>query len=206
MQEKVREILGDNDRQKNEEIEIERKWSVDKQTLPANLSSYDKIEIEQGYFKDRDGKTHRLRKYIDKEGELFFQMQTKTRLGTERSHGSREESRFLNEREFSILWALTEGMRIKKTRYYIPYLINLNGEDVRLKIELDFFQTPMTNKIKKKKEIVMAEVEFTSKEQSDWFTSNKWPNWFKEDITDKDGSSSKSIAKRFGKKAKKDKK
>ncbi len=94
-------------------------------------------------------------------------------------------------------------MRIKKTRYYIPYQTVINGQNIYLKIELDFFQTPKSNKIKARRQIIMAEVEFTSKEQSDWFTSDKWPNWFKEDITDKDGSSSKSIAKRFGKNDKK---
>ncbi len=170
------------------EIEIERKWSVRKKQIP-DLTGFDKIEIEQGYFKDHNGKTRRLRKFVDKNGKVFYQEQFKTKLGDKRSDGSEEESRFLSEDEFSILWPQTEGVRIKKTRYYIPYRVNLNGEEVELKIELDFFQNG---------EIVMAEVEFTNKEQSDWFTSDKWPNWFKKDITDNKGVSSKSIAKKFG--------
>lgn len=48
----------------------------------------------------------------------------------------------------------------------------------------------------------MAEIEFTNKEQSDIFTIDKWPVWFKKDVTDEKGSSSRDIAKKFGKKRK----
>lgn len=194
----MKEILGNSETDKKTEIEIERKWSVYKEQIP-DLANCDKIEVEQGYFKDHDGKNRRLRKYTDKTGTVFYQMQKKTKLGAKRSSGSEEETRYMSEGEFSILWPLTVGMRIFKTRYYIPHIIKKGGQDVELKIELDFFHTPENNKHKKSKEIIMAEIEFTSKEQSDWFTRDIWPSWFKKDITDKKDASSKSIAKKYGK-------
>ncbi len=74
MQEKVGTISRSAEFKK--EIEIERKWSVEKKKIPE-LKEFDHIEIEQGYFKDQTGQTRRLRKYKDKQGEVFFKNRLK---------------------------------------------------------------------------------------------------------------------------------
>ncbi|KKT74322.1 MAG: Adenylate cyclase [Microgenomates group bacterium GW2011_GWA2_44_7] len=135
-------------------LEIERKFLV---KSPPSLNSYPKTEILQGYLVSPKGEELRIRK----AGEAFFKTTKK-----DTSLGSREEiEEYISKEEFERLWDQTEGRRIEKTRYRIP----TEG----LEVELDIFGG-------KKKGLVLAEVEFESKEKANEFCC---PSWFAEEVT-----------------------
>ena len=136
-----------------ENMEIERKFLV--KELPADLESYTHHAIEQGYL--CTDPTVRIRKRGDKY--------TLTYKG--RGLMEREEYNLpLNEEAYLHLREKTDGHLIKKVRYLIPLEDGLTAE-------LDIFEYP--------KDLVMAEVEFKSREQADAF---KPPVWFGADVTD----------------------
>ena len=92
-------------------IEIERKFLV--RELPADLTSYPSNEISQGYLVSLDdGLQVRLRK----SGERYF-------LTFKRGTGNVREEREveLTATQFDALWPATEGKRLVKTRYEIPF-------------------------------------------------------------------------------------
>ncbi|MBR6328751.1 MAG: CYTH domain-containing protein [Lachnospiraceae bacterium] len=134
-------------------MEIERKFLV--KELPADLESYTHHAIEQGYL--CTDPTVRIRKRGDKY--------TLTYKG--RGLMEREEYNLpLNEEAYLHLREKTDGHLIKKVRYLIPLEDGLTAE-------LDIFEYP--------KDLVIAEVEFKSREQADAF---KPPVWFGADVTD----------------------
>ncbi len=136
-----------------ENMEIERKFLV--KELPADLESYTHHAIEQGYL--CTDPTVRIRKRGDKY--------TLTYKG--RGLMEREEYNLpLNEEAYLHLREKTDGHLIKKVRYLIPLEDGLTAE-------LDIFEYP--------KDLVIAEVEFKSREQADAF---KPPVWFGADVTD----------------------
>ena len=135
--------------------EIERKFLV--KELPIDLESYPSNEIQQGYIQiTDDGTEERVRK----KGERFYHT-VKSGEGLVREESERE----ISPEEFHKLWSKTEGKRIIKTRYDIEY----GG----LLIELDIFSGSMQG-------LVVAEVEFSSEEESSKFAP---PKWFGDEIT-----------------------
>lgn len=135
-------------------LEIEKKFMV--KSTPS-LSSYEKVNVVQGYLVSQ--KTNELR--IRKMGQNYFKTSKRTFPS-----GYREEiEEYINKDEFDKSWPQTEGKRVEKTRYKIPY----HGET----IELDVFSG-------QNKGMVMAEVEFDSEEMADLFTP---PNWFGKEVT-----------------------
>jgi hypothetical protein len=72
----------------------------------------------------------------------------------------------LSQDQFNTLWPGTEGRRIEKTRYQIDY----EGQ----KIELNVFRGGLEG-------LVLAEVEFASREKSEEF---KPPDWLGEEVTE----------------------
>lgn len=135
-------------------LEIERKYLVYK--LPDNLENYKSYEIQQGYIVAFEEIEVRVRK----KGNKFFQ--------TIKSSGNlkREENEIdLSEKQFYKLWPLTEGKRIEKTRYEIPFCDWL--------IELDIYSGELNG-------LIVAEVEFANEEESKSF---KPPTWFKMEVT-----------------------
>jgi adenylate cyclase len=137
-------------------VEIERKFLVDE---APPLDHADATAIEQGYLAladDRGGAEVRLR---HRNGE---------RLLTVKSGGGRsriEEEIELDRERFESLWPLTEGRRVAKTRYVIPY-----DDD---EIELDVYSGELDG-------LLVAEVEFGDEKAADAFEP---PEWFGEEVT-----------------------
>ena len=81
---------------------------------------------------------------------------------------SREEYNLpLNKESYEHVLKKADGNVISKTRYLIPL------EGMGLTAEVDVFEAPFAP-------LVMAEVEFESKEQADQFIA---PSWFGEEVT-----------------------
>lgn len=134
-------------------MEIERKYLVP--TLPENYTSYPCVKIEQGYLSTEP--VVRIRRWND---EYFL---------TYKGAGLmvREEYNLpLTEASYRHMRPKADGIIIEKTRYQIPF------ED-RYTIELDIFEGSL-------RPLMLAEVEFSSKEEADNFVP---PDWFGEDVT-----------------------
>jgi adenylate cyclase len=135
--------------------EIERKFLVSE--VPPGLGDYRSNEIAQGYLAiTPEGIEIRVRR----KGEKYYET-VKSGMGLKRG----EVEIVLGEEGFEALWPLTEEMRIEKTRYEIPY-----GGHV---IELDVYSGALGG-------LVVAEIEFKSKEESRQFTP---PEWLGREIT-----------------------
>ncbi len=135
--------------------EIERKFLVRK--LPADLTKYPSAEISQGYLVSMDdGLQMRLRK----TGERFS-------LTYKRGSGNVREEREveLTAEQFDALWPATEGKRLVKTRYEIPF-----GQ---LTVEIDLYH-------ERHEGLVVAEVEFDEEEAAKKFEP---PDWLGDDVT-----------------------
>ena len=116
-------------------IEIERKFLVER--LPDGLDAQPSGEIEQGYLAITDDVEVRLRRYGE---ETFLTVKSS-------GDGSRiEEEIEIEARRFAALWPLTDGRRLEKRRYAIPY-----GDG--LTIELDVYHGRLSG-------LLTAEVEF----------------------------------------------
>lgn len=146
--------------------EIERKFLV--KEIPAGLGKYPSNDISQGYLAVTDDGTEiRIRrkgtKYYEtvKSGEGLSRKESEVEIGGEAFHS---------------LWPLTEGMRVEKTRFEIPYGAHL--------IELDFYSGSLEG-------LVVAEVEFGSEEESARFIP---PDWFGREVTDDKRYANKSLA------------
>ncbi len=134
--------------------EIERKFLVTK--TPVDLKSYKSQEIEQGYIIAEEQLEIRVRR----KGDKFFQ--------TIKGSGDLKRSEIeieLSENQFNTLWPLTEGKRVEKRRYEIPYN--------NIIIEVDIYSGTLAG-------LIVAEVEFSSEEESKLFSP---PNWFGKEIT-----------------------
>ena len=142
---------------RNEEapLEIERKFLVRK--IPDGLTSYPASDIAQGYLVSlEDGLQVRLRK----SGERYL-------LTYKRGTGNVREEREveLTAEQFDALWPATEGKRLAKTRYEIPF-----GGRV---VEIDVYH-------EKHEGLVVAEVEFDAEEAAKDFQP---PDWLGADVT-----------------------
>ncbi|MCW3099977.1 MAG: hypothetical protein JWL77_5595 [Chthonomonadaceae bacterium] len=134
--------------------EIERKFLV--RTLP-DLAKVKHERVVQGYLAvDADGTEVRLRR----KGENYF-MTVKTGEGVSRGEIERE----LTESQFDAFWPATEGKRLEKVRYELPYQDHL--------IELDLYRGVLEG-------LQIAEVEFDTESQSAAFTP---PDWFGREVT-----------------------
>ncbi len=136
-------------------MEIERKFLVAPEDVPADLSPYECRIIEQGYL--NTDPVIRIRRDNDKY-ELTY-----------KSGGllSREEYNLpIGQESFSHLKPKIDGRFIQKKRYNIPL-----PDD--LMIELDLFEGDLSG-------LILAEVEFPDEETAKNFTP---PDWFGEDVT-----------------------
>lgn len=134
-------------------MEIERKYLIPH--IPSGLDIKETHIIEQGYL--CTSPVVRIRKDNDQY------------ILTYKSKGLmvREEYNLpLTEAAYEHLKEKTDGRIIKKTRHVIPLGSSLS-------IELDIFQADLAP-------LVLAEVEFPTKEMADAFTP---PDWFGEDVT-----------------------
>ena len=134
-------------------MEIERKYLID--TLPDHLEQYECRQIEQGYL--NTDPVVRIRKSNDKY--------TLTYKGAGLMCGE-EYNLPLNSESFAHLKEKIDGILIEKKRYLIPLT-------EKLTIELDVFEGKLAP-------LVLAEVEFETKEEAELFVP---PAWFGEDVT-----------------------
>lgn len=134
-------------------MEIERKYLVKK--LPSDYKDYPSRELEQGYL--CTDPVVRVRRADD----------TFTLTYKGRGLMVREEYNLpLTEEAYRHLRDKADGLMIHKIRYNIPYM-------EKYTIELDIFLDELTP-------LVLAEVEFDTKEEANAFIP---PDWFGEDVT-----------------------
>ena len=135
--------------------EIERKFLVRK--LPDDLTSYPSSDISQGYLVSlNDGLQVRLRKSGERHSLTY-----KRGMGNVREEREVE----LTTEQFATLWPATEGKRLVKTRYEIPF-----GDRV---VEIDVYHD-------RHEGLVVAEVEFDTEEAAKDFQP---PDWLGDDVT-----------------------
>ena len=133
-------------------MEIERKFTL--KSLPDNLESYPSHHIEQVYLNYNP--VVRARKQDD---EYYLTYKGSGMM-------ARDESNLpLNEESYYHLREKADGSVISKKRYLIPW--------DPYTIELDVFDAPFAP-------LIMAEVEFGSKEAAEAFVP---PAWFDKDVT-----------------------
>lgn len=148
-------------------MEIERKFVL--HSLPEDLENYPFRHIEQAYL--NTDPVVRVRK----EDDIYYL--------TYKGSGmmARAESNLsLNEESYYHLREKADGNIISKKRYLIPLKnpgfkegFPTPPDDYSLTIELDVFDPPFAP-------LVLAEVEFGSKEAAEAFVA---PDWFGEEVT-----------------------
>ena len=146
--------------------EIEKKFLL--KEMPEDLKQYPNNEIYQGYIVITDDD---IEVRVRKKGRKYSQT-IKKGWGLERSETEIE----LDEKQFEILWPLTEGKRVEKTRYEIGY-----GDKI---IELDIYRGKLEG-------LITAEIEFKSVDESKEFIT---PDWFGEEITNDERYKNKNLA------------
>ena len=136
-------------------MEIERKFLISKENLPADLDAYPHHKLEQGYLSTAP--VVRIRKEDD---NYYLTYKSKGLM-------TREEYNLpLNKEAYEHLIKKADGNIITKKRYEIP---DGNGYT----IELDIFEGLFTGTI-------LAEVEFPTIEAANSYTV---PSWFIDDVT-----------------------
>jgi adenylate cyclase len=136
---------------------------------PAGLERLRSEPISQGYLAIGEaGEEVRLRRI---GGEAYLTV--KRGLGEVRD----EEEVGLDRSQFDVLWPLTEGRRVTKTRYWIPA-----GES---ELELDVYEGELAG-------LVTAEVEFDSEASADAFQP---PDWLGQEVTEDDRYKNESLAR-----------
>ena len=143
-------------------MEIERKFLINE--LPADLDSYEKIEIEQGYISNKP--TIRIRKANEKY-ILTVKSKFGVRVNEEGPIVNNEHEFEITKEEYNHLKEKLEMDVLKKMRYLIP----LEGG---LVAEIDVFKERFEG-------LVFAEVEFPSIEASNSFVK---PHWLGKDVSD----------------------
>jgi len=136
--------------------EVERKFLVSH--IPASVTHRLRPQqIRQGYItKDPSGQQVRIRS----KGNYYY-LTVKGKGTLERD----EVEIALSSEQFEDLWPLTQGRRIQKKRYEIPY----QGHS----IELDIFEGTLAG-------LIIAEIEFYSAERS---LDLEVPEWFDQEVT-----------------------
>ena len=136
-------------------MEIERKFLIAKDQLPADLEGFPHHEIEQGYLC-----TNPVVRIRRQDEEYWLTYKSKGLMARE------EYNLPLNKEAYEHLRKKTDGILITKTRYVIP-------EKDGLSIELDVFHGSYDG-------LLLAEVEFPSEETANAYIP---PMWFGKDVT-----------------------
>ncbi len=149
---KINSIMADT-------VEIEKKWLIDKDKIPYDLSNSEIIEIEQTYI--CFSPEIRVRK-INNGKEYTFAVKTNiTSDGMIRD----EIEDFITQEEYNNLMKKQEGNTIYKTRYQF-----LDGDYL---LAVDIFSGEL-------KGLAYLEIEFENQEEADNFQT---PNWVIKDVT-----------------------
>lgn len=140
-------------------VEIEKKWIIDKENIPYNLSNAEIIEIEQTYI--CFSPEIRVRK-INGGKEYTFAVKTNiTSDGMTRD----ELENYITEEEYNNLIKKREGNTIHKTRYQF-----LDGDYL---LAIDIFSEELEG-------LAYLEIEFENQEEANKFET---PNWVIKDVT-----------------------
>lgn len=149
---KINDILSDN-------IEIEKKWLIDKNKIPFEVSNTEIIEIEQTYISFSP--EIRVRKINNGEEYSFTVKTNMTADGLVRN----EMEENITEEEYNSLIKKKEGNTIYKTRYQFLYEDNIYA--------IDIFEGELEG-------LAYLEIEFVNREESDKFLT---PDWVIKDVT-----------------------
>ena len=150
------------------QVEIERKYVLE--ALPSGWEQLECEEIAQGYIGFTDeGVEIRVRQRGDRYYQTLKQGSSRVRKELELP---------LSEAQFLQLWPWTEGKRLRKTRYYMPF-----GES---RIEIDRYEEGLEG-------LLVAEVEFDSEAAADAFEP---PAWFGREITEEAAYRNRELAMR----------
>lgn len=148
-------------------MEIERKFTL--KSLPDKLETYPFHHIEQAYL--NVDPVVRVRR---QDNEYYLTYKGRGMMARE------EMNLTLNEESYYHMLKKADGNIISKKRYLIPLLhpgfkqgFPTPPDDYSLTIELDVFDPPFAP-------LIMAEVEFGSKEAAEAFVP---PEWFDKDVT-----------------------
>jgi len=150
-------------------VEIERKWLISADAVPAEVLAAPAAEIEQGYLTvgDAGGET-RIRR---KDGSCTLTV--KSGRGLVRS----ELEVAITAHQFEALWPATEGARIQKARRAV------RADDGHT-IELDVYAGALDG-------LIVAEVEFDGPWGAESFVV---PYWFGPEVTSDDAYKNRSLA------------
>lgn len=136
-------------------MEIERKYLIARENLPADLDAYPHRQIEQAYLCTEP--VVRIRR---QDTEYYLTYKSKGLMVRE------EYNLPLTEKAYMHLREKADGVLITKTRYLLP-------SSQGLTIELDIFHG-------RHEGLFLAEVEFPNEDAAGAFTP---PDWFGEDVT-----------------------
>lgn len=140
-------------------MEIERKWLIDIDSIPYDLSKLDYLDIEQAYISFNP--TIRIRK-ISNLNEYILTIKSSSK-----DNGlSRQEYEInISEDEYNNLLSKKEGLTLSKTRY--------KAKQDKLLFEIDLFH-------KEYEGLAYMEIEFESTEQANNYVA---PSWVKRELT-----------------------
>ena len=140
-------------------MEIERKWLIDIDSIPYDLSKLDYLDIEQAYISFNP--TIRIRK-ISNLNEYILTIKSSSK-----DNGlSRQEYEInISEDEYNNLLSKKEGLTLSKTRY--------KAKQDKLLFEIDLFH-------KEYEGLAYMEIEFDSTEQANNYVA---PSWVKRELT-----------------------
>ncbi len=159
-------------------MEIERKWLVEKDQIPYDLTSLPHLELEQVYISFVP--SIRVRSMQDVSGAMQYVLTVK---------GGAKDAQRLSREEFEMpieaasyiaLCRKAEGSPIRKTRYYVHRADGLTEE-------IDVFHGSLEG-------LAYLEIEFESVQQAQAFPSPAWTKW---DVT-ADRRYQNSALARFG--------
>lgn len=152
----INELIADD-------IEIEKKWLIDINDIPYDLSKAEYIvEIEQTYISFSP--EIRVRKYKDLKGKYSYQFTVKTDL-RDNAIVRDEFNSEISEKEYNELILKKEGNTIQKTRYQL-----LDNNKI---IAIDIFHGDLNG-------LAYMEIEFKNLDEANVFIT---PDWVIKDVT-----------------------
>ena len=152
-------------------MEIERKWLIDKNNIPYDLSKYEFLEIEQAYLCFKP--TIRIRRIINKDRYIF------TMKSSSKDNGlSREEYEIeISKTMYDELLSKKKGLMLSKTRYKVPYDSYM--------MEIDLFHNEYES-------FAYMEIEFKTVEEANAYVA---PCWVIKELTGDKKYTNASLAK-----------
>ena len=143
-------------------MEIESKFLID-DSLPFDLSSLEKKEIEQAYINRKP--TIRVRK---QNNRFILTVKFPTELDDGEVLCNEEHETFIDEETYERLKNKRDGNVIVKTRYICPLEpFECGGKEIRVSAEIDVFHGVLEG-------LRFAEVEFPSIEAAEAFVPPVW--------------------------------